>query len=135
MYLTLGQAAKATGKSKATISKYIKNGTLSTISKENSGYEIDPAELFRVFPKQTPVTTSIEQSQTVKNTPVNSSLEREIELLRERLNDKNDVIEDLRERLDLESEERRKLTMLITDQRENPPEKPVERRKKILGMF
>jgi hypothetical protein len=44
-------------------------------------------------------------------------LEREIALLRERLADKDSVIDDLRRRLDTEAEERRKLTMILTDRR------------------
>ena len=70
-----------------------------------------------------------EQSQTPTQTGVNRVLEREIELLHQRLNDKNDVISDLRERLDMESEERRKLTMLLTDMREKTPRKPAEKQK------
>lgn len=47
---TLGTAAKAAGVSKSTIHRAIKRGTLSARSKGDSGYEIDPAELHRVFP-------------------------------------------------------------------------------------
>ena len=49
MHLSLGQAAKETGMDKSTISRAIKSGKLSATRKENGGYEIDPAELFRVF--------------------------------------------------------------------------------------
>ena len=40
--------------------------------------------------------------------------------LRERLADKDAVIDDLRERLDREGEERRRLTAILTNQRERP---------------
>ena len=51
-------------------------------------------------------------------TPVlQATLQREIELLRERLADKDAVIDDLRKRLDREGEERRRLTAILTDQR------------------
>jgi predicted site-specific integrase-resolvase len=133
MYLSLGQAAKESGKSKATISKYIKNGKLSVASKEDGSYQIDPSELFRVFPIDEHKTGANEQSQTHKETPVNSALQREIELLRERLTDKDGVIDDLRHRLDEESAERRKLTMILSDMREKPPEKPTEARKGFLA--
>ena len=53
-YFTLSQAAKETGKSKSVISKALKDGTMSHIEKDDSGYKIDPAELFRVF-SQNPV--------------------------------------------------------------------------------
>jgi hypothetical protein len=47
---TLNEAAKETGRSKGTISKALNNGKLSYISKTKSGYQIEPEELFRVFP-------------------------------------------------------------------------------------
>jgi excisionase family DNA binding protein len=48
--LTLGQAAKETGISKPTISKAIKQGRLSATQTARGEYQIDPAELFRVYP-------------------------------------------------------------------------------------
>jgi hypothetical protein len=45
-------------------------------------------------------------------------LHREIELLIQRLKDRDGEIEDLRRRLDTESEERRKLTLMLLDRRE-----------------
>jgi len=48
--LTLGQAAKETGLSKPSISKAIKTGRLSAVKTENGEYQIDPVELFRVYP-------------------------------------------------------------------------------------
>lgn len=133
MNLTLGQAAKETGKSKATISKYIKNGKISYITKTKKGYQIDPAELFRVFPKGEQVTIHTERSQTPKSTPMNPTLQKEIDMLRERLDDKEDVINDLRERLDKEGDERRKLTALLTDNRIKSSEKTAERKKGFWG--
>jgi hypothetical protein len=53
MYLTLGQAAKEAGVAKSTISKALSSGKLSYREKNSDGYKIDPAELFRVFPKTT----------------------------------------------------------------------------------
>ncbi len=51
MKFSLGQAARETGLDKSTLSRAIKSGRLSAQRKNgNSGYEIDPAELFRVFP-------------------------------------------------------------------------------------
>jgi hypothetical protein len=51
MYLTLGQAAKEAGVAKSTISKALSSGKLSYREKNSDGYKIDPAELFRVYPK------------------------------------------------------------------------------------
>ena len=44
-------------------------------------------------------------------------LRAENELLRQQLNQTQSTVEDLRKRLDAESEERRKLTLMLTDQR------------------
>lgn len=51
MYFSLGQAAKEAGVAKSTISKALSSGKLSYAEKSTAGYKIDPAELFRVFPK------------------------------------------------------------------------------------
>jgi hypothetical protein len=50
LMFTLGTAAKAAGVSKSTIHRAIKSGRMSARAKDGSGYQIDPAELFRVFP-------------------------------------------------------------------------------------
>jgi len=50
MTYTLGQAAKATGKSKSTISKALNNGIISAEKGANGAFKIDPSELHRVFP-------------------------------------------------------------------------------------
>src|SRR3954453_6197480 len=48
---TLGTAAKACGVSKTTIHRAIRSGRISARAKDDGqGYEIDPAELHRVFP-------------------------------------------------------------------------------------
>lgn len=48
--LTLGQAAKEAGISKPSLSAAIKKGRLSAEKNESGTYEIDPSELFRVYP-------------------------------------------------------------------------------------
>lgn len=50
MPYTLGQAAKATGKSKSTLQVAIKKGRVSATQNETGQYQIDPAELHRVYP-------------------------------------------------------------------------------------
>ena len=51
MYLSLGQAAREAGVAKSTISKALSSGKLSYREKNSDGYKIDPAELFRVYPR------------------------------------------------------------------------------------
>ena len=48
MAYTLGEAAKATGKSKATISKAIKCGKILAAKGETGAFRIDPSEVLRV---------------------------------------------------------------------------------------
>jgi hypothetical protein len=69
MAYTLGEAAIAVGKSKATISKAIKNGTISAERRENGSFAIQASELFRVYPKR-PTEHESEQEQTP---PLNSN--------------------------------------------------------------
>ena len=56
MSYTLGDAAKAVGKSKTTLHRAIKSGRISAIKSEDGSYSIDPSELHRVFPPVTAVT-------------------------------------------------------------------------------
>src|SRR4051794_8781910 len=133
---SLGQAAKAAEVSKGTISKALSSGRMSYRSKENGQYQIDAAELFRVFPRKRTETIESERLETPRETDETPVLRAKLEAVEARLQDKDGVIEDLRRRLDAEAEERRKLTALLTDQRPQPqpepaalaPEKAAERR-------
>jgi hypothetical protein len=121
MKYTLGTAAKATGKSKATIHRAIKNGVISANRLEDGSYEIDPAELHRVYP---PVSGngSAEQEMRRYATPNETSetavLLAKIEGLEALLNRERETVTDLRRRLDQSETERRetqaKLTALLT---------------------
>ena len=80
--LSLNQVAKATGRSKGTISKALNDGTLSYLGKADNGqYEIDMAEALRVFPPKTPQ-DRIEQEQfrSSNTEELNHSLVQQMEL-------------------------------------------------------
>jgi len=47
--LTLGQAARVARKSKTTLARAIKSGRLSATRRDDGSYQIDPAELSRVY--------------------------------------------------------------------------------------
>ena len=116
MSYTLGTAAKATGKSRATIQRAIKNGKVSARKNEFGQYEIDPAEILRVYPvKQPTETVQKRQLDTV-------ALQVEIDALKaERERERRqyeDTIRDLRERLDRSDSERERVTRLLTSQYE-----------------
>jgi hypothetical protein len=130
-YLSLGQASKACGRAKSTLSKALNSGELSYVEKTQKGYKIDPAELFRVFPKGGSMETPIEQSETVREVVENSALQASLKVMEQRLADAEKTIEDLRSRLDAEREERRELaaerrqlTAVITDQRDKMQKSP-----------
>jgi hypothetical protein len=126
MYLSLGQAAKETGKSKSVISNALHSGRLSGKRNDKGEWEIDPAELFRVFAKQNTQERKKEQNRTPENPAQNALLEQEIRHLREQLDRERELNRDLSRRLDAENEERRKLTLLLTDQRATAPKKAAE---------
>jgi hypothetical protein len=60
---TLGTAAKATGLNKSTVLRAIKSGKVSAAKNEHGEWQIDPAELHRVYPPvaDAPRRTSAEQ--------------------------------------------------------------------------
>ena len=70
---TLGQAAIAVGKSKATISKAIKSGKISAEKQANGSYRIDPSELHRVYPPNGSETGEVERSATPQKTVENAN--------------------------------------------------------------
>jgi regulator of replication initiation timing len=127
-YLTLGQAAKETGRSKSTIFKAIQNGTLSYIEKTSAGYKLDRDEVFLLFPANDLSVSIGEHSRTTNENTENDFLKRENDLLRQQ-------IDDLRRRLDDEAAERRKLTLLLTHQTEPKAEQPTRSRlyEKLFG--
>lgn len=120
MRYTLGQAAKATGKSKPTIQRAYENGKISGTKHPNGSYEFDPAEVHRVFPMLQPASNDTGDKLPSETPKDDSALQVEIQMLRERLADKDGVIDDLRRRLDDEAAERRKLTLMLTDQSARP---------------
>lgn len=128
MVYTLGEAARATGKSKATISKAIKSGRVSACKDETGTFHIDPSELHRVYPP----TVSSEHQETHENTPEKTGidgtireLQARLEAAHERLSDKDSVISDLREDRD---KWRQQATALLADHR------PKGFLKRLLGL-
>lgn len=135
MSYSLKQAAEAAGKSKPTILRAIQKGTITATRDHNAEWQIEPAELHRVFP---PVPLHNDTEDAPRNDtqhPISSFemglLSGEIEQLRERLATMQadreaerrthaDMIADLRRRLDTSDDERRaaqnRVAALLTDQ-------------------
>ena len=122
MSYTLGDAAKATGKSKTTLHRAIKSGKISATKAENGSYSIDPAELHRVFP---PATVATPVAPLQRNEPEQSgntleTLRIQLEMLeKERERERallQETIADLREDRD---KWRQQATALLEDHRPN----------------
>jgi hypothetical protein len=90
--LTLGEASKACNVTKSGISKAIKSGRLSAYKNDIGQYEIDPAELFRVFPVKT-VNSQLDANSLHKET---RGLQPDFDTLRELLHQVEGERDDLR---------------------------------------
>jgi len=112
-HLTLGQAAKLTGKSKSTISRAIKTGRLSA-SRDGGTFRIAVSELTRVF--DATVAQPDQQNDTQPHPNTASAPEVEIRMLREMLERERETVDDLRTRLT-------RAESLLTDQRSEPARK------------
>ena len=132
MSYTLGEAAKATGKSKPTIQRAIKSGKISASKKEDGTYDIDPAELHRVYPvKQSDGNVGGDMKQYV--TPNNNGeLQAELDAMRRELEQTNlerdrerelmsQQIELYKERLERADKDKDQLTALLTQEHKKAP--------------
>jgi predicted RNase H-like nuclease (RuvC/YqgF family) len=131
MPLTLEQAAQETGKSKRAISQAIKAEKLPATKGKRGQWQIDPAALFRVFPKEE--TSGVRENQEREKLPEGSALEgrlaqleqavqeirqqlaQEILPLREELTQAQKQIQALERQLAQETEERRRLAERLAE--------------------
>ena len=123
MHLSLGQAAKETGMDKSTISRAIKSGKLSATRKENGAMRstrrivsglCSPPPRKRSPQRSRPVPPWTDRPRTrhyaCNGKPPHSVCNGSRDT---RIQDKDEEIRDLRHRLDIEGEERRKLTLML----------------------
>jgi vacuolar-type H+-ATPase subunit H len=148
MRLTLTQAASEAGISKGTVSKALKAGRLSGERQEDGTFQIEPVELFRVFPRKPqelragtgrkPLETASERLETGLAAAVElAELRVKVEMLevqltradRERetiLERERATADDLRKRLDRSEERVLALTAQPTPQPAQEPPAVVE---------
>jgi hypothetical protein len=100
--LTLGQAAKDANKAKATILDAIKNGRLSAQKGDKGQYEIDPAELFRVYPKTEQKPNGKTETEHLETNHKTALLLQKIDFLERRLGDIEGERDNLRSERDRE---------------------------------
>jgi hypothetical protein len=130
MSISAAEASRLTGKSKQAIINAIKLGKISAIKDLDGAWQIEPVELFRVYTPlstldtklDTTISQELDGTSQALDTPSVATLLVEVRMLRELLDAKDDTIADLRTRLDVEQEERRRLSMLLAAPQ---PELPV----------
>ncbi len=87
MAYSIGEAAKAVGVSKSTLSRAVKNGRISAAKLDDGSYSIDPAELHRVYPPVSSATVADAKNDAMRNPDENPSatalLQAELANLRE----------------------------------------------------
>lgn len=132
MIYSASQAAKAVGKSTATITRAIYKGRLSAVKDESGAWLIDASELHRVFALASPENPSMKHDEKGHE---NHGMGAEVGVLSERLRsaeqraavaealaeERARHLDDLQRRLDAEAEERRRLVAVLTA----PPAAPV----------
>jgi hypothetical protein len=130
-YLSLSQAAEETGKSKSVISKALKTGKISHNGKDESGYKIDPAELFRVFPKNpanNDKNTSKERLRTQENDIENVFKIKELEIKLEAENKEKSFYKEQYSKIEIDRDDWKKQAQTLLLQ---SPQKPVESKETI----
>lgn len=138
--LTLNQAAKTAKKSKSTIQYALKTGRLSGFKDDKGNYQIDTAELFRVYKSNV---VNVDEKSTLEHSETDvktALLVQKLEFLEHRLDKLEQEKNDISRRLDKSEEERRetqaKLTALLTYQVEDKPKESNKANKlwsKIFG--
>ena len=133
MKYTLGTAAKATGKSRTAILRAINTGKISASKDENGHYQIDPSELFRVYLAVTDNSTNSVNDVAAEQGVTQDVTPKLIDILERERQQMQATIDDLRRRLDKseavrekDAEELRRLTMMLTHQPTELPEKKTE---------
>ena len=118
MSYTLGQAAKACGKSKSTLSKAVKAGKISVTKNDDGSFSIEPVELFRVFPavSQTGEGEQKEHQSSPQETGKNTEKDMELIELRIKLEAAQNRIKDLEQDKD---DWKQQATRLLTLQPNN----------------
>jgi hypothetical protein len=131
--LSLSAAAKAAGKSKSTISRAIREGRLSAEAQGNS-FAIQPAELFRVYPKRTDARTDAQPPAQPDETAADrvrvEMLERLVAQLEEQLAQER---EDRRASDARADTERARMDRLLEDRRPPAPVKQGGLLARLLG--
>jgi hypothetical protein len=131
---SLSSAAKATGKSKGTISEAIRSGKISASKDAHGQWSIDPAEIHRVYPPVQPEQSSLDPSCTSSGPSAesfSSDHDELVQLLKESLADAKRERDDAR----AERDHWRGLAMDFKTQLALPSGQPPRRRGFFARLF
>lgn len=117
---TLGEASKATAMSKAALSKAIASGRISAQKDDTGRFQIDPAELHRVYPPVNPEKQQSEQERTLETVTENRELQVKLDAMVELLEQLRGERDELRKDRD---EWRRQATALLSAPPQKEPKK------------
>lgn len=135
--MTLSEAARWAGVTRATIHKALKGGRLSGRKDDSGEWRIDPSELERVYQPGKPVDVSPDRGVSSTDTAeLMAAKDREMTLLREMLAEVRAQRDDARVQRDRAMELAEAQTRLLTHQQEkaSPTTVPVPRGR-LLGWF
>lgn len=110
--LSLNKAAKEASIAKSTLLEALNSGRMSAGKNDKGHWQIDPSELFRVFPKTGPTEREKPKptpSESLQKTTENGALKVEVKMLRE-------MLEEIRADRDSWKDQAQKITALIEDQ-------------------
>lgn len=135
-FLTFGEVERQFNISKSKISRDRKSGKISADKQPDGSYRVAISELFRVYgdklKSRNPATgydnSNLQRLETLDATPEIAVLQAQLDGLQGELDQVRGERDDLRRRLDASDEERRNLTRMLMDQRQQPPEAPQEAR-------
>lgn len=127
------EAGEAVGLSKQSILRALRSGKLSGTRNTNGEWEIDAAELFRVYqPVATSATLDEELSTTVAPDQT-ATLSAKVELLERLLRDRDETIDDLRSRLDQSQAQVAQLTAIVANLAPSPVQRRANWWQRLLG--
>ena len=130
-FLTLNQAAKAATKSKSAVLEAIRSGRLSAIRNDLNQWQIDPAELFRVYPVERPETEQ-------QNNKQNTDQPQQNALLMEKIGHLEKQLQTAEKDRDQWQQQAERITMLLTHQQQLAlpnPEPPQKKRGVLQRLF
>lgn len=120
---TLSEAARVCGKDRGTLYRWIQKGRLSVVKQDDGSVRIDPAELHRVCPYAVRDAGVVADdvagvvaeggNSNIMQQVVDVGVVEEMATLRAENRLLREMADDLRKRLDAESEERRRMTYLL----------------------